>query len=64
MLIKVLINTLVKSNNKILFIRYVISIIINIYLIIFSLKLTTYLTLQLSKLQRFITCLRIVYYFY
>ncbi len=45
MLIDVLVDTLVKSSNEIPFIRCVISIIINTYLIISSLRLTTYLTL-------------------
>ncbi len=64
MLIDVFVNTLIKSNNKILFIRRVISNIINIYLITSSLKLTIYLTLQLSELRKLITCLRIIYYLY
>jgi len=64
MLINILINILIKLDNKILFTRYIISNIINIYLIISSLKLTTYLTLQFSRLRRFITCLRIIYYLY
>ncbi len=64
MLIDVFINILIKLSNKILFTRYVISNTINIYLIIFSLRLTIYLTLQLSRLQKFITCLRVIYYLY
>ncbi len=64
MLIDVFINTLIRLNNEILFIKRVISNIINIYLIIFSLKLTTYLTLQFNKLRKFIICFCVVYYLY
>jgi len=64
MLIDIFVNILVKLSNKILFIRRVISNIINIYSIISSLRLTIYLTLQFSKLRKFITCLRVVYYLY
>ncbi len=64
MLIDVLVNTLVRLNNEILFTKYVISNIINTYSIIFSLKLTTYLILQLNKLRKFITFLYVVYYLY
>ena len=64
MLIDVLVNTLVRSDNGILFTRYIISNIINTYLIISFSKSTTYLTLQLSGLRKFITCLHIVYYLY
>ncbi len=64
MLINVLVNILIKLDNRILFIRRVISNIINIYLITSSLKLTIYLTLQLNKLRKFITCLCVVYYLY
>ncbi len=64
MLINVLVNILIKLDNKILFIKRVISNIINIYLVISSLRLTIYLTLQFSKLRKFITCLRVIYYFY
>ncbi len=64
MLIDILVNILIKSNNKILFIRYVISNTINIYLVISSLRSTTYLILQFSKLRKFIICLRVVYYLY
>jgi len=64
MLIDILINILIKLSNKILFIRCVISNIINIYLIIFFLRLIIYLTLQLNKLRKFIICLRVVYYLY
>jgi len=64
MLINVFVNILIKLSSKILFIRYIISNIINIYLIISFLKLTTYLILQFNRLRRFITCLRVVYYLY
>ncbi len=64
MLIDVSINILIRLSNKILFIKCVISNIINTYLIISFLKLTIYLTLQLNKLRKFITCLRIIYYLY
>jgi len=64
MLINVLVNILIKLDNEILFIKRVISNIINIYLVISSLRLTIYLTLQFSKLRKFITCLRVIYYFY
>ncbi len=64
MLIDVFIDALVRLNNEIPFIKCVISNTINTYLIISSLKLTTYLTLQFSELRRFITCLRVIYYLY
>ncbi len=64
MLINVLVNILIKLDNEILFIKRVISNIINNYLVISSLRLTIYLTLQFSKLRKFITCLRVIYYFY
>ncbi len=64
MLIDIFVNILIKLNNKILFTRRVISNTINIYLIISLLKSTIYLTLQLNKLRKFITCLRVIYYLY
>jgi len=64
MLINVFVNILIKLSNKILFIKCIISNIINIYLVTSSLKLTIYLILQFSKLRKFITCLRVVYYLY